>query len=111
MESCMTNVPPVFEALLRGVSYRSFDAKEIVKNLTDGEELTLEREPDNAHDSNAIMVLAADETHLGYIAKEVAAELAPWMDKGFEFVTCVSMRYSPDSVALEISPVGDDEPD
>jgi hypothetical protein len=52
----------------------------------DGIECVLEREPLNLHDENAIKVIITngpyDDFHLGYIAKEVAAKLAPKLDAG-----------------------------
>jgi len=48
--------------------------------------VTLEREADNAHDSNAIKVNVSVGSgaayHLGYIPKDLAAMLAPLLDKG-----------------------------
>jgi len=46
----------------------------------------VEREPGNEHDANAIKVLVAGRdqppVHIGYIPRELAAELAPQMDAG-----------------------------
>jgi hypothetical protein len=36
---------------------------------------TLEAEPDNAYDSNAIKVLAADGNHVGYVPKDMTSEI------------------------------------
>lgn len=41
---------------------------------------TLEREPENEHDANAIKVNVGDQ-HIGYIPREVAEQFAPLMDK------------------------------
>ena len=77
-----------YEALLRGVNFRPIEAKVRVQELTEGHALTLEREPYNEHDSNAIKVIDPEsEIFLGYVAKEVACELAPEMDAGM-FVSC-----------------------
>lgn len=77
-----------FEAILRGVSFRPIDAKAHVNQLKEGDSLLIEREADNAFDPNAIKVLSADGSlHLGYVAKEVAVELAPLMDEG-RFFSC-----------------------
>jgi hypothetical protein len=46
-----------------------------------GSPLELRRDPDNAHDPNAIMVLAAGE-QVGWVPRELAAELAPRLDAG-----------------------------
>lgn len=50
----------------------------------------LEREPDNAHDENAVKVIVIekpwakkhDGMHIGYIARAVASVIAPAMDEG-----------------------------
>lgn len=60
-------------ANLVGVTFRGSDAKEIVKHLTpeDGHLLSLEPEPDNDYDSNAVRVVHNPTgTHLGYLARE-----------------------------------------
>ena len=47
--------------------------------------VTLVREPENKHDTNAIRVdvtLATGEHKLGYLPKDLAADYAPLMDKG-----------------------------
>ena len=43
------------------------------------------REPENPHDPNAIRVALFGEFFLGYIPKDVAAQLAPLMDAGRVF--------------------------
>ncbi len=45
-----------------------------------GARLELRRDPDNEHDANAIQVLAGDQ--LGWVPRELAAELAPQLDAG-----------------------------
>lgn len=45
----------------------------------------LVREPDNPHDPNAIKVTTAGVIFLGYLAREIASELAPLMDEGTQF--------------------------
>ena len=46
-----------------------------------GRALVLRREPDNAHDPNAIAVATAAGEPLGYVPREPAAELAPELDE------------------------------
>ena len=46
-----------------------------------GRPLTLMREPDNLHDSNAIAVHAGGAP-IGFVPRELAAELAPQIDAG-----------------------------
>jgi hypothetical protein len=58
---------------LVGVTFRGSEAKEIVKHLTreDSGSLSLEAEPDNEYDGNAVKVIHdPTNTHIGYIARE-----------------------------------------
>jgi hypothetical protein len=48
--------------------------------LEPGAALELRRDPDNEHDPNAIQVCAGDQ--LGWVPRELAAELAPQLDSG-----------------------------
>jgi hypothetical protein len=64
-----------------GTRFRGSDAVTIVGALPRGSRLRLEREPDNAFDPNAIAVYYGD-THLGYVPRVHATELAPALDAG-----------------------------
>ena len=80
-------------AHLRGVNFRPPVAKEVVLALNVGDKLLLEREPSNKFDENAIRVLhpdeeAEDSKFLGFVAKEVAAVIAP------PLLQCCSSRPS-----------------
>lgn len=44
--------------------------------------MTLEREPDNEHDKNAILVVDAAGNDLGYVPRDLARDLAPLLDQG-----------------------------
>jgi hypothetical protein len=92
-----------FTAYLRGSNFRPITAKTIVAGLQGGEGLLIEREPHNQFDPNAIMVLDPEtREHLGYVAKEVAVELAPLMDEG-RFFSCRVDSVMMKSVVLEIT--------
>ena len=60
-----------------------------------GRPLRLERQPDNEHDPNAIAVYAGDQ--LGFVPREIAAELAPEVDAGkpWSAVVLREQRASP----------------
>ena len=82
-----------FNTILVGMHFRPAEAKELVSAFTGGEELYLEREPENQYDANAIKVnynLDDRLVHIGYIAKEDAIYIAPHMDDGTEFVCTVT---------------------
>ena len=46
-----------------------------------GRPLELRRDPGNEHDPNAVMVLAGGE-QVGWVPRELAAEIAPQLDRG-----------------------------
>lgn len=103
-----------FEVILRGVNFRPPSAREIVTNLEEGTKLTLEREPDNQHDSNAIRVIEPNSGEwIGFVAKEIAAELAPLMDAGAP-TTCIVqgfMRVGMPILQIEAQVLDDTEDD
>lgn len=67
---------------VRGVTFENRQELLAVLRQTGVREVILEREPDNPHDCNAIKVMAVEEGlfptahHVGYIPREVAAEIA-----------------------------------
>ena len=69
----------------------TFDGRQdVLASLHAGAELTLEREPANAHDPNAIAVRTSDGTQVGYLKRIIAAALAPEMDRGAAYAAVVS---------------------
>ncbi len=64
---------------LAGFNYHQ--APEVWQGMRVGDALTLEREPDNAHDGNAISVRWRDYK-LGYVPRAQNAALAWAMDRG-----------------------------
>ena len=63
---------------VRGTTFRDFDWDILVE----GDRIHLEREPDNAYDPNAIRCVHSGAGFVGYIGKDLAASLAPTIDKG-----------------------------
>jgi len=95
-----------FETILRGVHFRPLSAKEVVNHLQAGTRLTLEREPGNPHDENAIRVVEPESGEfIGYVAKENAAEIAPLMDSGTAFEATVDSFMRPGMPILQIDAV------
>lgn len=70
---------------IAGVSFGK--RQNIAKGLNEGELLILAREYQNEFDENAVMVLRSDNKQLGYLNKNIAADVGPALDKGLEF-TC-----------------------
>ena len=62
-----------------------------------GNPLTLRREPENEHDPNAVAVHTASGAQIGFVPREVAAEIAPQMDAGTAWSALVlrEQRASP----------------
>ena len=71
-----------------GMHFRGAEAKEYVSAMREGEVLTLEREPENPYDQNAIKVFASG-IWLGYIDRSAAAWISGWLDEGHSFTTTV----------------------
>jgi hypothetical protein len=68
-----------------GVTFRSVEAKEIVKRMTpdDGELLSLETEPDNDYDCYAVKVIYKPTgTHIGYLGRDNNLAVFQALDRG-----------------------------
>jgi hypothetical protein len=63
-------------------SRRSAERRDACELLDEGDAIVLEREPDNPHDRNAIIVLTAGGDELGYVPRDDAKQMAPLMDEG-----------------------------
>lgn len=77
-----------FIATLAGAQFRPKETKDLIKMLSVGDELKLQRDPENQYDSNAIKIFDEDNNWLGFVSKEEAADIAPLLDNGDE-ATCV----------------------
>lgn len=71
-----------FHTKIVGVSFEG--RQDLVGGLQLGYELTLERQPENPHDSNAIAVRYG-RLQVGFIRKEVAKHIAPRIDGGVRY--------------------------
>ena len=61
-------------------------------NFSAGTMLELKREPDNAHDPNAVAIYAPGAImKAGYVNKQNAGRIAPLLDGGADLV-CISLR-------------------
>lgn len=79
---------PLFFTKLRGVSFD--DRQNHIGKLTVGTQLALLREPNNPADGNAIACLTEAGDKIGYLSREIAAQLAPLMDLDAEYHAEVS---------------------
>lgn len=116
MEEGIT-IERVINTKIVGVTRKNEDGtsrQELIAECYEGEELFLEREPDNEHDPNAISVWNEYGEQLGYINKSLASELAPKMDKGMRiacFVTAVTGGDDDKSYGCNIKLILDPEED
>ena len=95
-----------YSCFLAGLSFRPIDAKAAANELIEGDQLNLVREPTNRFDENAIQVHTLNGDFIGYIAKDLAATLAPMIDNGVNFICRVGIRVSATKFELIVS---DDE--
>lgn len=80
-----------------GANFRSREAKAVTRHLYKGQALKLERDAENAYDPNAIQVVEPESGEfIGFIPKELAAELAPLIDNGAATECSVAEIYSED---------------
>ena len=70
---------------LAGVSYGNTQDNIKQFGCKDTGYYALIREPENPHDPSAVAVSLGGVWHMGYIPKDLAAELAPLMDAGRVF--------------------------
>ena len=77
------------EFAIRG-AFRFSERREACERLIDGDAVTLEREPENRHDPNAILVLGENDCELGYVPGEKAVGMAPLLDAGADAAAVVS---------------------
>lgn len=73
----------ILHSKIAGISFEGRQA--LIQGLKAGVGLILQRQPDNAFDKNAIKILTKEGEHLGFINRQLAAELAPAMDKGNKY--------------------------
>ncbi|MDO4281270.1 MAG: single-stranded-DNA-specific exonuclease RecJ [Peptococcaceae bacterium] len=77
-----------FHTKVRGVSFDNRQA--LIADLQPGAVLRLLRETQNPVDANAIACLSEADAQIGYLSRDIAAQLAPIMDLGAEFEAIVT---------------------
>ena len=76
------------ETRVVGVTFENRQA--VVALLTEGERVSLIRDPDNPFDSNAVKVVRWDRQQIGFLDRELAKIMAPRMDRyGGTFIATV----------------------
>lgn len=88
---------PQYLTNLAGLNFRDAESKRVVRELTLGQAVRLEREPGNRYDANAIKILATDdagdEYFIGYVEGLANTTPALRMDKGQEPEAHVAKVY------------------
>ncbi|MGB4590239.1 MAG: HIRAN domain-containing protein [Clostridiaceae bacterium] len=87
---------PIRHTKIRGTTFNN--RQEILRRLSQYPvrdiRLSFLREPDNAHDTNAIVVMATvrnkGSAGVGYLSREISSWLAPIIDSGGEIVVMLS---------------------
>jgi hypothetical protein len=74
---------------LAGLSYRPAEAKQAVDELEIGDPITLERDPGNEYDFNAVQIIV-DEVFIGFIPKADNSEIASHLDAGKPYTAYVA---------------------
>jgi hypothetical protein len=77
------------QAEIRGHFFLGYSAKREYHSLCAGQPLILIREPHNHYDRNAILVASLCGVRCGYVAREVAARVAPEIDAGARWLAKV----------------------
>ena len=89
---------------LVGINFRPIMARSIANDLAQGDILTLEREPSNQFDINAIKVIHPESGEfIGYIARMVAAEIIVFLDQGKSYSCTVAENAGPKNITLRVS--------
>ena len=74
---------------IAGITYNNYNGTNrqlILQRCHTGERLSLEREPDNQYDSNAIGVCRENGEQLGFLNQNLASQLAPELDRGYNSI-------------------------
>lgn len=88
---------------VRGGYYHEMWEAKVDHKLDEGAWLRMEREPNNPHDTNAIQVLTKNGAQMiGYVAREKAEFLAPFMDIGVKMALRV-LNHSLPSQPLRLT--------
>ncbi len=95
----------MIETRVAGVTFENRQA--VVGLLTEGERVSLIRDPDNPFDPNAVKVVRWDRQQIGFLDRELAKIMAPKMDRyGGSFKATVSRitggYYPGSSLGVEV---------
>lgn len=69
-----------YKFFVKGAYFRGADARALSDSLTEGQEVTVKRDPDNEHDEFACSVHFED-VHIGYVEKDMAFSVSALFDE------------------------------
>lgn len=93
---------------LAGLNFRPASAKATVAEIETGAEVTLERDPENQYDYNAVKVIAQGEW-IGFIPKADNSEIASWLDAGKSYRAKISGWAATNKPMIAVDLVEDGE--
>lgn len=73
------------------------------RDIDEGDNLFLIREPQNKHDSNAILICTEGGVSVGYVPRYLAEEMAPHLDNGCEQLAVVKKMLHNNSPVVIVS--------
>lgn len=79
---------------LRGLRYRSQDERARAESLQQGDSLFVVSEPDNEFDRQALKLMTADNFHLGYCPRYLAADIYPLFRQHPELISVTIDRIN-----------------
>lgn len=94
---------------LAGLNFRPKSAKDVVAELEIGAEVTLERDPENQYDYNAVKVIVGDE-FVGFIPKADNSEIASWLDAGKPYTATVTGWAATNKPMIRVDLLEEGEP-
>lgn len=77
-----------FYTKIVGVSFEG--RQNLIKDLKTGEEVFLQRQPENIHDKNAIAIQDANGVQLGFLKAKLSKDLSRYIDKGVEYTATIT---------------------
>ena len=96
----MTALRRVFISQIRGAGLFGVAGRRARAALVGGQPLMIEREFENPNDRNALRLCDLHGAPVGYVAREIAAKVAPLMDSGVVFTACVHRRQESNRMAV-----------
>lgn len=89
---------------LVGTSFRSKAAQLLATALSPRDHISLEAEPDNPYDKNAIKILGPMGVHIGYVNKEACLDVLELLQNSPHYTCRVRAKLSPMSAICELIP-------